>query len=162
MELLAGERREKKKEWNASAHLRQGPTAAGKAEGISSSVHTENQKQQVVTPEISPPLSRTPASLLCFFFCFALIQAAVAAVDWASMCVVCVCVRVWVVCVCVWSCGLLQGYWLLAGFRSSPFLGSHRKRRKSSPTHTNRGQESTPFVFCCFLSLPCSGVFKCL
>lgn len=88
------ERKKKsEKEWNASAHLRLGPTAAGKAEGISSSVHTENQEQQViVTPEISLPLSRTPASLLRFSFCFALIQATVAAVDWASMHVVCVCV----------------------------------------------------------------------
>lgn len=65
----------------ASAHLRQGPTVAGKGEVISSSIRTENQKQQVVTPEIPPPLSRTPASLLGFSHCFALIQAAVAAVD---------------------------------------------------------------------------------
>lgn len=52
----------------AGAHLRQGPTAAGKAEGKSSSVHSQNQEQQVVTPEIPPPLSHSilHASLLGF------------------------------------------------------------------------------------------------
>lgn len=30
------------------------------------------------------------------------------------------------------------------------------RKKKSSPSYTNRGQERNLFVFCCFLSLPCS------
>lgn len=65
-QLWGSERRRKKR--GAGAHLRQGPTAAGKAEGKSSSVHSQNQEQQVVTPEIPPPLSHSilHASLLGF------------------------------------------------------------------------------------------------
>lgn len=53
--------RKGKEIWNAGAHLRPGPAAAGKAEGIPSSIRSENQEQQVVPPGI-PPLSHTAFS----------------------------------------------------------------------------------------------------
>lgn len=80
-EVLAGERSEKKESGMLVLTSDKVPQQQGKQKKYHPQSAQKNQRQQVVTPEISPPLSRTPASLLCFPLCFALIQAAVAAED---------------------------------------------------------------------------------
>lgn len=103
------------------------------------SVRAENQEQQVGTPEISPPLSPTPASSLLFYFCA------------HSGCGgLCVCMAWRSVCIAPWTpAGILT-------LGSEPPPSRLRRQREKKRTHTESRRVAPFFVFRCvfhFLSL---------